>query len=115
MPFGIICAQDKFQRKKEETFGNLKGTIIIVDNTLVSGKDEHDENLKEVLQKARVVGVKFNLEKCIFRSTSAPYFGHLVTADGIKPDPSKFQAIRELPQPSNKDELVTLLGMTCYL
>ncbi|KAK2716464.1 hypothetical protein QYM36_006817 [Artemia franciscana] len=37
MPFGLICAQDQFQRKMEETFGNLKGVGVIVDDILVSG------------------------------------------------------------------------------
>ncbi|KAK2701821.1 hypothetical protein QYM36_019534, partial [Artemia franciscana] len=27
MPFGLICAQDEFQQKMEETFGNLKGNF----------------------------------------------------------------------------------------
>ncbi|KAK2711942.1 hypothetical protein QYM36_012907 [Artemia franciscana] len=100
----------------EETFDNLKGVGVIVDNILVSGKDEeHDENLRKVLEKAREVGVRFNPEKCIFRSTSVPYFRHLITADGIKPDPSKVQTIIEMPHPSNKDELATFLGMTNFL
>jgi hypothetical protein len=115
-PFGILCAQDKFQQKMEETFGELKGVDIIVDDILVSGKnEEHDENLKKVLQKAREVGVNINPEKCIFGSTSVPYFGHLVTADAIKPDPSKVEAISEMPQPSNKDKLATFLEMTNFL
>ncbi|KAK2716647.1 hypothetical protein QYM36_006957 [Artemia franciscana] len=58
VPYGIKCAQDEFQRKMEETLGNLKCASIIVDDILVSGKDEeHDENLKVVLQKARDDGV----------------------------------------------------------
>ncbi|KAK2722381.1 hypothetical protein QYM36_002797 [Artemia franciscana] len=112
MPFGLICAQDEFQQKMEETFGNLKGVGVIVDNILVSGKDE---DLRIVLEKAREVGVRFNPKKCIFRSTSVPYFGHLITADGIKSDPSKVQAIIEMLHPSNKDELATFLGMTNFL
>ena len=94
----------------------MNGRGIIVDDILVSGKDEgHDENLKEVLQKAREVEVKFNLDKYIFGSANVTYFGHLITTDGIEPDPSKAQAIREMPQPSNKDKLATLLGMTSFL
>ncbi|KAK2702305.1 hypothetical protein QYM36_019085, partial [Artemia franciscana] len=116
MPFGLITVQDEFQRKIEETFGNLKGVCVIADDILVSVKDEeHNENLRKVLEKAREVGVRFNPEKCIFGSTSVPYFGHLITADGIKPDPSKVQAIIEMPHPSNKDELATFLGMTNFL
>ena len=44
-----------------------------------------------------------------------PYVGHLITADGIKLDPSKVQAIIEMPYPSNKDELATFLGMANFL
>ena len=41
------------ERTMEETFGNLKGVGVIVDDILVSGKDEeHDENLRKVLEKA---------------------------------------------------------------
>ncbi|KAK2727057.1 hypothetical protein QYM36_007792 [Artemia franciscana] len=63
MPFGLICAQDEFQQKMVKTFGNLKGISVIVDNILVSGKnEEHDENLRKVLEKDREFGVRFNPE-----------------------------------------------------
>ena len=63
MLFGIKCPQDEFQQKMKETFGNLKGMGIIVNDILISEKDEeHNENLKEVLQKTREVGVKYSLE-----------------------------------------------------
>ncbi|KAK2723244.1 hypothetical protein QYM36_001796 [Artemia franciscana] len=68
----------------EETFHNLKGMGIIVDDILVSGKDEeHNENLKEVLQKAREVGVKFNSENCIFGSTTVG--GYIIKASISSP------------------------------
>ena len=116
MPFGIVCAQDIFQQKMEETFNNLEGLGVIVDDIIVSGKDdEHDRNLLCVLERARKEGVKFNPEKCIFDAHSIPYFGHVITAEGIKPDPRKVQAIKEMLCPTSKEELMTFLGMVNFL
>ena len=38
-----------------------------------------DENLRAVLrQRARETGLRFNLDKCKFRSTRIPFFGHII-------------------------------------
>ncbi|KAL0154230.1 hypothetical protein M9458_050484 [Cirrhinus mrigala] len=38
------------------------------------------------------------------------YFGHLLTADGVKPDPAKVAAVRDMEPPKDKGELETVLG-----
>ena len=43
------------------------------------------------------------------------YFGHVIRADGMKPDPEKLRAIEEMPRPQSREELLTLLGMLNYL
>ncbi|KAK2701689.1 hypothetical protein QYM36_019670 [Artemia franciscana] len=87
MPFGLISAQDEFQRRMEEAF--------------------------EGSQKERTV--KLNKAKCILKSESIPYFGHVISKDGIHPDPNKVNALKEMPRPRNREELQTLLGMLNYL
>jgi hypothetical protein len=47
-------------------------------------------------------------------ATEVSYFGHL-TANGIKPDPQKISAIKEMGPPKNRAELETVLGMVNYL
>ena len=68
MPFGIISAQDKFQRHIEEVFEGLTGFIVIIDDLLVFGStlDEYNQRLVAVLKRARAKGVRFNLSKCKF-------------------------------------------------
>ena len=44
-----------------------------------------------------------------------PYIGHVLTPDGLKPDPSKVKAIVAMPTPSDKKALQRLLGMITYL
>lgn len=59
--------------------------------------------------------MKLNPDKCKFRVTSVSYVGHLLTADGIKPDPDKTTAVRQMPKPEDKQALQRFLGMTNYL
>ncbi|KAK2727803.1 hypothetical protein QYM36_008330 [Artemia franciscana] len=119
-PFGLNCAQDDFQRKMEEIFVELietAGLGLLIDDIVVHGAtdEEHDSNLEKTLQVAREKGVRFNREKCIFGKTEIPYFGHILTSEGIKPDPNKILAIRQMPKPKGPEELQSLLGMVNYL
>ena len=51
----------------------------------------------------------------MFYQRELPFLGHIVSAEGIKPDPEKVEAIRQLPPPRNKSELRTFLGMIAYV
>ncbi|KAK2727616.1 hypothetical protein QYM36_008187 [Artemia franciscana] len=117
MPFGLISAQDEFQRRMEEAFEGVPGFSVIVDNIIISGKSEteHDVNTRAALTRARERTVKLNKAKCILKSESIPYFGHVISKDGIHPDPNKVNALKEMPRPRNREELQTLLGMLNYL
>ena len=44
-----------------------------------------------------------------------PYIEHLLTADGVKPDPSKVAAIVNMPRPTNVKETQRYLGFINYL
>lgn len=44
-----------------------------------------------------------------------PYVGHLITEAGLKPDPAKFNAIRCLPPPTDKDGVQCFLDFMTYL
>ncbi|KAK2727083.1 hypothetical protein QYM36_007810 [Artemia franciscana] len=118
MPFGLISAQGEFQRRMEEAFESIQGfSVIIVDDIIISGKtiEEHDANVHSALIRALEKGVKLNLQKCVFKCNSIPYFGHVISENGIHPDPQKVRALREMRTPNTKDELQTILGMMNYL
>ncbi|KAK2702044.1 hypothetical protein QYM36_019354 [Artemia franciscana] len=117
MPFGLISTQDEFQRQMEEAFERVPGFSVIVDDIIISGKSktEHDVNTRAALTRAREQTVKLNKANCILKSESIPYFGHVISKDGIHPDPNKVNALKEMHQPCNREELQTLLGMLNYL
>ena len=117
LPFGIKSAPEVFQNCMSELFADVDGVKVIVDDLLIWGKDddEHDARLKQVLDRARKVNLKFNAKKCRIRQEEVPYVGHVLSKDGLKPDPEKIRAVQEMKPPQNTKELKTFLGFIQYL
>ena len=43
------------------------------------------------------------------------YLGHILTSQGLQPDPKKIQAVTDMPPPQEKEALQRFLGMLTYL
>ena len=117
LPFGIKSAPEVFQKEVLRHFGDLPGVVNFEDDLCVWSKtlEEHQERLKNVFERARKCGIKFNRKKCEFAKIFLPYLGHILTQDGIKVDDNKVFAIKNMPIPQNKEELMRFLGMVTYL
>ena len=50
-----------------------------------------------------------------FKSESIPFFGHVISREGIKPDPKKIEAVKTMTTPTSKLELQSFLGLCNYL
>ncbi|MET0104994.1 MAG: RNase H-like domain-containing protein [Sedimenticola sp.] len=116
LPFGISSSADLFQRKVNEVFEGLPGVAAIVDDILIYGRtrDEHDRNLRNVLDRARDKGICFNPDKMTIGVNELPFFGHIISDKGLKIDNSKVQAISELGIPDSREKLERFLGMVNY-
>ena len=117
LPFGLNISQDIFQKHMDDILEKCPGTIGITDDIVVFGKDdeEHDQNLRKLMQVARASGLVFNAEKCKIKKTEVKFFGMIFDQNGIRPDPAKTSAIRNLTAPKNVTELQQFLGMIQYL
>ena len=87
MPMGLKCSAEIFQREMCRIFNDLPGVEIVVDDILVHGRDtaEHDQRLRQVLQRCRDVNLKLNSSKSKLRSSEVDYVGHKLTARGLLP------------------------------
>lgn len=65
MPNGVKVAPSEFQRRNQKIFGRIKGVMVFYDDVLVFGENEqdHDRALREVLEAARLNGIRFNPSK----------------------------------------------------
>ena len=117
LPFGLSVSQDIFQQRMDTIIAQVPGCVCIADDVAVFGRteEEHDANLWRLLEVAQKEGLVFNSAKCVVKTQSINFFGSLYTSQGICPDPSKLEDVREMPSPQNKDELQRILGMMTYL
>ena len=59
--------------------------------------------------------MKTEPDKCEFLKTELSYLGHVVTNEGVKPDPLRVKAIKEFPTPKNTKDVKSFLGLAgCY-
>ena len=116
LPFGIKSASEVFQKAMDHLLEGYPCEVI-VDDILVWGstKAEHNENLLKVLDRIREINLKLKWDKCKFKVKEVGYVGHLLTAEGLKPDPEKVRAIVEMQTPKNVKDLQRFLGMVRYL
>ena len=87
--------------------------LVLMDDILIHGENlsEHDAILDQVLTRLRDEGVTLNKQKCQFAVKSVKYLGHIVSEEGIQPDPDKVQAIREFKTTENVPDVQQFLGM----
>lgn len=117
LPFGIVTAQDVFQKKMDQAFERVSGTVGIADDLVIFGKDheEHDANLYEALQCAKRNNLKFNISKCFVKQDRIKFYGHYLSKEGLEVDIDKIQAVRDMPVPRTCQELQSFLGLVNYM
>jgi transposase InsO family protein len=117
LPFGISLAPEVFQRTMEQILGSMDGVVCFMDDVVVCGDtaEEHDKRLEEVLKRVSKAGLKLNKDKCEFRKEKLEYLGHQISGDGMSPDPSKLQAILDMPEPEDVTATRRFIGMVNYL
>ena len=110
-------SSDVFESTIRDIIKDLHGVVNIADDILVFGKDagEHDRNLLALLDKCHEVNLTLNRKKLKSKCQSVPFFGNIMTNKGIRPDPSKVQAIKDWPVPNCLKDLQSFLGAVNFL
>ena len=69
--------------------------VVFIDDILVYSKneEEHEQHLRIVLQTLREKQLHAKLSKCDFWLKEVFFLGHIVSAERIKVDPTKIEAI----------------------
>ncbi|KAL7074578.1 hypothetical protein ACQ4LE_006427 [Meloidogyne hapla] len=107
LPFGVKSAPAIFQKLMDKLIIGIPGVyaylddVIIVSNTL----QEHRLRLLEIFARIEDWGLKIQLDKCKFFENKLKFLGHIVSENGIEPDPIKKEIIKKLPCPKNVKEL----------
>jgi len=89
LPQGLRCSPSIFQRQMDLVLGdaNRRFAVMYMDDCLVFSK-----TLEEHLQ----------------------HLGHVISAEGVKPDPKKIEAITKMKTPENGDAVLRFVAMAGY-
>ena len=118
MPFGLKNAPSTLQKCVDSILKGLINKICLVylDDIIILGKSFEDrvKNIKLVFESLKEAKFKIQLDKSEFLKTEVAYLGHIITPQGIKPNPEKIKAIQNFPVPSTQKQLKSFLGLLGY-
>jgi hypothetical protein len=115
MPFGLCNAPGTFMRLMDKVFGdqNFQSVLIYLDDILIFGStyEETMDRLKMVLHRLQKVNLKVKTEKCFLFFKRLRYLGHIISEEGVSPDPEKIKSVSEWPVPRSETELRNFWGL----
>ncbi|XP_043506100.1 uncharacterized protein LOC122526637 [Polistes fuscatus] len=118
-PFGLCSSPASFLRFIDEVFGDLvrkKIVLTYMDDLIIPGIDYEDacKKLEITLTVAAQNGLIINWKKCKFLREEIEFLGHVVWNGSIRPSPTKVKAVQRFPEPKNRKQIQSFLGLTGY-
>ncbi|KAA3470922.1 reverse transcriptase [Gossypium australe] len=118
MPFGLTNAPATFMDMMNRVFQPYldRFVVVFIDDILVYSKteEEHESHLRVVLQILREKQLYAKFSKCEFWLKEVTFLGHVVSAEGIRVDPRKIEAVLEWKSPKSVAEIRSFLGLARY-
>lgn len=118
MPFGLRTAPATFMRLMNTVLSGLTGTrcFVFLDDIILYANSlaEHDAKLRTVFGRLRKYSLKLQPDKCEFLRKEVSYLGHVISEDGVRPDPKKIESIENFPTPKTTKQLKGFLGLAGY-
>ena len=112
IPFGLCNSPATFQRLMDRVFPRhlFRNVLAYLDDLLIFARTEEEllAKLEETLRVLASVGLKCKTRKCKLFRPDISYLGYVISKDGISPDLSKIEKIRQWPFP------LTGLGMMSF-
>ena len=117
LAMGLSNATDIFESCMCQILQGLNGVINITDDVLVYGTDYESfkSNVIGFLDRCVEKDLHLNPDKVCINIPNVPFFGQVLTPQGLKPDPHKVDVIQNWPTPTNTTELQSFLGSVNYL
>lgn len=98
------------RRGEQFVLPNYLDDILVYSETL----EDHLTHLRKVIDRLMSANLKLKPAKCMFMRKRVEYFGHTITASGLKPQPHLTDAVQKFPTPDNVQAVRRFLGMTSY-
>ena len=117
LAMGFSNATDLFKTCIREVLHGLNGCTNIADDVLVFGTthDEFKSNVISFLDRCIGEDMHLNPDKIKIDCLEEPFFGNVLSKDGLSPDNKKVELIQQWPTPTDHKKLQSFLGTVNYL
>jgi hypothetical protein len=118
MSFGLTNAPAYFMYLMNKIIREYldKFVVVFIGDILVFSKmeEEHEKNLRLVLEKVRSNKLYAKFSKCEFWLTKVAFLGHAISAGGVSVDLSKVKDVLNWMPPTTASEIWSFLGLAGY-
>ena len=119
MPMGAGLSSDVYLYKVDGHLEYIENCVAITDDIIAFhfnpvGTD-HDATVRQIMDKTKQVGMRFNPAKYQFKCDEVKFFGMVLNRQGVVPEPAKIEVLLKLPEPKTEALLQSFLGMINYL
>jgi hypothetical protein len=93
-----------------------KLVVVFIDDILIflNTEEEHETNLRLVLEKLRAHQLYAKFTKCKFWLSEVAFLGHVILAGGVSVDPGKVRDVLNWMPPTNVSKIESLLRLASY-
>lgn len=118
MPFGLKNAPATFQRLMDRVLLGLQDSELFVylDDIVLfaSSLKEHGIKVRRLFDRLHNAKLSLQPDKCEFLNTEVIYLGHIISDEGVRPDPKKTEAVDKFPVPKTATNVRQFLGLAGY-
>ena len=129
IPFGTYCFVRMLEGLKNtgQTYSRMSAVMLApqlrwnilayVDDIVVvsTHRENHVADLAETFANLRKANLSLNPKKCVFGVHKGKVLGYLVSTKGIKANPEKIKALKEMKEPQSVREVQKLTGRIAAL
>ena len=116
--FGLTNAGASFCRLTEMCIGNQQYVTLLfyLDDIYIFAEMANQilDRIELVFSRLKEFNLKIKPKKSHFFQTSVTFLGHILSADGVSPNPEKVAKIKDWPTPKTPKEIHSFIGLASY-
>ena len=118
MPFGLTNAGASFCCLMEMCIGDQQYITLLfyLDDICVFAEtaDQMLDRIQLVFNKLKEFSLKIKPKKSHFFQAEVDFLGHVLSKNGVSPNPEKIEKVRDWPTPTSSKEVHSFIGLASY-